>query len=161
MAPTPAPTVDQGRRRRSATRLWPAGVNGIPYPPQPPAPLEYPCPECGAIFSRNTQMMFHYRCHVYPRCRYKFNYECLMCFLKFENAPQLGRHYNLKHRGSGTGGQEMRWKCPMCEKIFTVSASLKEHLLGMHLNLRRFKCQICSRRFARKCHMQQHVLNMH
>ncbi|XP_071442236.1 LOW QUALITY PROTEIN: zinc finger protein 271-like [Hetaerina americana] len=68
----------------------------------------------------------------------------------FKRINNLKRHM-LTHSG------ERKYKCGICQKMFTQNGHLKTHML-MHTGNKPYNCQICSQPFATRSHLKGHML---
>ena len=72
----------------------------------------------------------------------------------YSNAPIVRRHtLNLKkHERTHTG--EMLFKCPQCDKNFSLAGHLKE--MRTHTGEKPFKCTECDKSFSTSSYLKNH-----
>ncbi|MEE6458646.1 hypothetical protein FKM82_000373 [Ascaphus truei] len=55
------------------------------------------------------------------------------------------------------GGDQKRWKCPMCDKSYTSKYNLVTHILG-HSGIKPHACTRCGKLFKQMSHLHTHML---
>ena len=65
------------------------------------------------------------------------------------------QHVKIKHKG------EKDFQCHYCEKMFTKSTNLTDHIIAEHEPDRKFKCPQCERKFVKKHSNLRNTGNFH
>ncbi|XP_065065660.1 uncharacterized protein LOC135691653 isoform X1 [Rhopilema esculentum] len=118
---------------------------------------KYLCKEdgCGKKFSLQSDLNKHIFEHtgVHP-------HQCKECNSYFSSSGNLGKHVRRIHRGvkiseSKADSSDERFKCTLCEKVFSNAASLREH--GRIHTGERIKCSKCSSTFVQRSGLRKHL----
>lgn len=83
------------------------------------------------------------------RQRFKEEYSCNECDIKFTVRPKYAKHMEEVHNVSKI------FKCKTCEKTFGRATHLRRHELT-HLDIKPYKCDQCEKRFSRLDHLNLH-----
>ena len=51
--------------------------------------------------------------------------------------------------------------CTICSKVFSINASMKEHIDTVHKGLTNYRCDICGKKFGRPSHLGRHKRTIH
>ncbi|CAH4038906.1 unnamed protein product [Pieris brassicae] len=127
--------------------------------------------ECGEIFLNCCEYSIHHRdkhtkrrkttgalrCQVCEKLLESPNaqspaveFPCHLCGQVFMNALQLEVHTKGYHT------KVKPFKCSICEKRFTQSGGLQQHM-RMHTGARPYKCNFCNKGFTQKGGLDQHL----
>ncbi|XP_022121203.2 zinc finger protein 37 isoform X1 [Pieris rapae] len=127
--------------------------------------------ECGEIFLNCCEYSVHHRdkhtkrrkntgalrCQVCEKVLENPNaqspaveFPCHLCGQVFMNALQLEAHTKGYHT------KVKPFKCSICEKRFTQSGGLQQHM-RMHTGARPYKCNFCNKGFTQKGGLDQHL----
>ncbi|CAL8131567.1 unnamed protein product [Orchesella dallaii] len=100
------------------------------------------CVKCLAKFPNLARAKDHQvKCKVRP--------ECKICHKTFRAHTVLVRH-NKSH------SEIKEYLCVFCNKLFSGSTKLQEHIIVIHTKERPFKCNTCERLFPLEKHLKQH-----
>ena len=110
---------------------------------------KFPCPICGALFSREVSVRQHTR-KVHETAKTK---QCRFCVVKFKSDTER-RSHEIRRRGQGEGTK----KCPDCGKKFVRKEELKLHKAKIHDKLSPFNCERCGEGFFSKGNFNAHKL---
>ena len=74
-----------------------------------------------------------------------------------------------QNKGVSTNVKEKRirktdtliYECDICEKRFTTTHALKNHILGLHDRVKAHKCRVCDASFVGKPEMNRHFKVIH
>ncbi|XP_063547938.1 zinc finger protein 260-like [Cydia strobilella] len=75
-------------------------------------------------------------------------YTCVVCLKDIAGYPSFRGHCYTSHV------IKERFKCEHCNKLFSKSASLKDHIASLH----KFECSCCKREFPTKKELQLHKI---
>jgi KRAB domain-containing zinc finger protein len=78
---------------------------------------------------------------------------CPYCKTRFESSESLEIHIDLSHLQN-----ERPYQCDRCRYLFKSKFKLINHIENIHLNKKRHKCQICERSFSESGNLKQHLL---
>ena len=56
---------------------------------------------------------------------------------------------------------EKRHQCDKCEKSFSQKVNLQRHLQGIHDRIRKYNCKLCPATCSQKSNLKQHILKVH
>ncbi|CRK86755.1 CLUMA_CG000587, isoform A [Clunio marinus] len=76
--------------------------------------------------------------------------QCEICRKTFSNKSNLVRHMKMHEE------LNCRLPCKVCGKIINKD-SLKQHLDGVHLNIKPYRCEICRNTFTTKSNLVHHM----
>ncbi len=113
--------------------------------------LNYYCNECEYKTESMGRMNAHMICHSTVR---PFVCEEDNCFQAFKRSHSLKRHISSCHLN------EKPFCCDICNKCFTQSNSLKDHLF-LHSSRKAFICQNCGKSFQTPKNLKSHQKRRH
>ncbi len=113
--------------------------------------LNYYCNECQYKSESMGRMNAHMICHSTVR---PFVCEEDNCFQAFKRSHSLKRHIKSCHLN------EKPFCCHICDKCFTQSNSLKDHLF-LHSSRKAFICQYCGKSFQTPKNLKSHQKRRH
>ena len=105
------------------------------------------CPECGKVFSKQSNMLKHYRSE-----HEGIMYPCNQCDYKAKKQSHLKRHIQSKHEG-------IKYPCNQCDSQFADRRGLQRHLTK-HEGIR-FPCNQCDYKATEKGSLQKHIAGKH
>ncbi|XP_019891445.1 zinc finger protein Xfin isoform X2 [Musca domestica] len=79
------------------------------------------------------------------------NHPCLECKHVCDSVEELSEHMIEVHN------RNARNQCHVCKKVFTMKASLIDHL-RVHSGDKPFVCTICGKRFTQNSNLRQHIM---
>ncbi|XP_026679225.1 zinc finger protein 883-like isoform X1 [Diaphorina citri] len=140
----------------------------------------YECPHCGCTLKRFFSLKEHMLC-VHARNEEK-KHVCSMCGAAFALARRLRNHYACVHtaqikvtvqpQSSSSDhrlvksevqileGDRIKYKCPLCDRIYTSFSETKRHF-EVHSGERKYTCSICSKCFFIKNRLSEHYRRVH
>lgn len=143
---------------------------------------EYPCSDCGKVFTRKTTLKRHIRIHIGIK-----EFQCWVCSKCFMEKSHLSRHLR-KHEGVKESLEaDAPYCCSICDRKFTIKGQLSRHLkahenekpdspqtceicqktfdkkskykrhMSVHDGVREHQCQVCGNRFKQKSNLNIHM----
>lgn len=109
----------------------------------------YGCDKCEKKYYTSSQLKRHKYSHTGIR------FPCELCEKKFHDPVALRSH--IKAHSSGTSLTTGFYRCPECDKTYTIRNSLYDHMRRQHSGSERISCEICSATFNRKSSLRQHA----
>ncbi|GFU19788.1 zinc finger protein 227 [Nephila pilipes] len=106
----------------------------------------YSCPYCTKRFLKKTDVNTHLVIHSEVK-----NILCKICNEAFKSYRYLRVHHYHYHRGMPSP-----FACPICNKSFFQEASLKKHSF-VHNPKRRVKCSECNKTFSSTTSLDDHI----
>lgn len=110
------------------------------------APMDFPCNECGQVFSRKLSLILHQKTHTMARTPIK----CEVCGKLFKMRGAYRTHLD-RHRDDSFG-----FKCEICHCILPTNADLKRHINDQHDDNSVLQCKRCKRIFVSSERLQRH-----
>ncbi|CAG0915917.1 unnamed protein product [Notodromas monacha] len=107
------------------------------------------CVRCGKSFIQASQLREHLSHHTG-----NFEYNCGSCKAKFKRKVRLEEHVKFVHL------KVKPFECSQCRRQFFSEYLLKKHLM-YHESIAAYKCPICERTFTLKCSLMRHVQLRH
>ena len=98
----------------------------------------FKCHLCQKVCGSQTGLDFHVTTHLLGESNNKI-LKCDHCSYTTFQGPYLKKHLAEKH---GIG--EARFKCDICNRVFSSSGHLKNHREGVHLKNVKYKCNKCN-----------------
>lgn len=108
----------------------------------------YGCDQCEKKYYTTTLLKRHQLSHTGIR------YSCEWCEKTFCDPVALRCH--VKTHSSGTSTSTGIYRCPECDKTYTIRNSLYDHMRRQHSGDERISCEICNATFNRKSSLRQH-----
>ncbi|XP_062978290.1 zinc finger protein OZF-like [Elgaria multicarinata webbii] len=108
----------------------------LPQPRIPGVRKQYPCPDCGRNFKRNSHLVRHKRLHTGEK-----PYKCPDCGKSFRQSTDVNTHRRI-HTG------ETPYHCNQCGKSFRYRTGLVKHL-RCHEEEKPHSCLECGKSFNR------------
>jgi len=105
------------------------------------------CSECGFTTTKKVLFESHLESHSEVR-----KYKCAICPYAAKQLPALKTHANLIHNPNPVMSQ-----CSACGELFKTAWGLKQHVKGIHENVRSYPCTLCDKAFKKKTHLHYHV----
>lgn len=102
------------------------------------------CEICGKICDSNAKLNKHRKTHADAQFQCQ---ECKRCFTK--------RYHLMNHMITHTG--EKRYKCDLCDKLYTNHGNLDRHIRVFHQKERRHVCTVCGKGFSQSTQLRQHA----
>ncbi|EDS37186.1 zinc finger protein 8 [Culex quinquefasciatus] len=118
-----------------------------------PLQLNFVCPECGAGFAMQKNLVKHLASH--------HSFVCGVCLKTFENDSALQTHLAQSHDDNSppTDNPKKKHLCEFCRKAFVSNSALTAHI-RVHTKERPFPCSFCTKRFrtvgALELHERRH-----
>ncbi|XP_073819208.1 uncharacterized protein [Musca autumnalis] len=103
----------------------------------------FKCNQCDRIFISKEKLDEHSLTHK--------NHPCLECKQVCDSVEELSVHMIEVHN------RNARNQCHVCKKVFTMKASLVDHL-RVHSGDKPFLCTICGKRFTQNSNLRQHIM---
>ena len=79
--------------------------------------------------------------------------KCNQCGKSYDKR-NLQRHINQVHEG-------LKYKCELCQKMFSEPANLKRHIMCVHDKQKPYRCSVCNKAFGQKSDMEIHTDTVH
>ncbi|CRK95022.1 CLUMA_CG008508, isoform A [Clunio marinus] len=116
---------------------------------QPPQP-QTTCHVCGKIYKQKKNLKQHLLYHQPPK------HCCEICNRKMYTRGELTVHIRNVHDG------RKDFQCHICDKKFTKSHTLKQHMIRIHLK-QKLTCKVndCNESFEKKYLFRRHILKAH
>lgn len=136
--------------------------------------LKFICDHDGKIFVSKPKLTLHMRanhelrkckhCDEYFKC-YNLKYHmdkvhgddtiigCKLCKIKCFSRRGLEIHMTKQHGSLN--------ECNICNRKFSQSILLKNHMIRMHSEQNDFRCKFCQKKFYTKKHLDQHLKRLH
>nr|CAD7411855.1 unnamed protein product [Timema cristinae] len=111
--------------------------------------IRYICDYCGKKFSSNSTYRIHRLWHKNP-----FPYKCTTCGKCFKHTSVLAVHKRRVHTG------ERPHKCPYCPLSFTVSSTLRKHVI-LHTQQFPHNCTACGKGYTTRTKLARHLAKAH
>lgn len=115
----------------------------------------FPCPKCFLQFSKPQPLLKH--------LAELHNVAVLICRNCGQASPSL-KDFKLHQSNKCVAKDDANVKisCPYnCNKTFTSTLNLKQHLRIVHTQNRKDICQLCDKQFSTLDHLKKHVLSQH
>ncbi|GBP33057.1 Zinc finger protein 91 [Eumeta japonica] len=109
----------------------------------------FQCDACDKIFRSMNAKNEHYA-SVHKQVK---RHRCTQCSETFRNYFQRNKHLNVVH-----GIKSKEFKCNLCDKVFTLSGKLGNHIKAVHLKEKRHACNICEWKFYAKSELKEHMI---
>lgn len=107
------------------------------------------CDKCGKIFTKNSSLAAHLRCHEPKQCPY-----CLKTLKSLS-------HYRTHLKNHTTLLKSKRhskfYDCVHCDYHSVNKCTLEAHINKIHLGIRPFTCDRCQKGFYKKDNLVQHL----
>ncbi|XP_061389469.1 zinc finger protein 569-like [Musca vetustissima] len=103
----------------------------------------FKCNQCDRIFISKEKLDEHSLTHK--------THPCLECKQVCDSVEELSEHMIEVHN------RNARNQCHVCKKVFTMKASLIDHL-RVHSGDKPFLCTICGKRFTQNSNLRQHIM---
>uniref|UniRef100_A0A1I8NQ46 Protein krueppel n=2 Tax=Stomoxys calcitrans TaxID=35570 RepID=A0A1I8NQ46_STOCA len=103
----------------------------------------FKCNQCERIFISQENLDTHRATHN--------NHTCLECHKICNSIEDLSEHMINIHK------RNARNQCHVCKKVFTMKASLMDHL-RIHSGEKPFLCTVCGKSFRQNSNLRQHLL---
>ncbi|XP_072317152.1 zinc finger protein 1035 [Eucyclogobius newberryi] len=148
-------TIPDGGTSQNATQT---SVQKVPS-----KETQYKCPYCPKTFRYGSLYRRHFPTHKNVAV-----HACILCGQNFHNRLLCSQHEasceglnkckdlvnkkaeNLPQRDTS------EFKCKFCDKIFTKSQNLRQHILS-HNEVNPYRCKVCDRCFSRYDHLKVHM----
>merc|ERR1712043_157845 len=106
------------------------------------------CLECGAKFTRNDNMVKHYRSK-----HEGVKYHCNQCDYQATQKGSLQRHIQSKH-------ESIKYRCNQCDYQATLQSNLQRHIQFKHEGIR-YPCNQCDYQATTQGNLQTHISAKH
>ena len=83
-------------------------------------------------------------------------FSCDYCSTKFHSKQSKEYHEAVHYLPAGP-----KEACPICEKEFSATVSLRNHVKYVHSEVREHSCVVCEKTFKQKKEMRTHMLHVH
>lgn len=115
----------------------------------------YPCEVCGHEAKTQSALSRHLKIHSSNAAEF---YKCKECPNTFELYRQLRYHQKLNHAATYKAQKEPPvLYCDICQKVFTLRSSLRQHKMIHEQNSRKYKCEICGWGFISRGNLKVHI----
>ncbi len=112
----------------------------------------YQCQYCDKTFPRSDSLAAHINWHTHD-----ITFECDLCDYTSFSASELYKHKRGKHSNK----VKVRSRCPICEKNFTTTSIMEEHVAHAHEGKYNFRCDKCDFRCDRNSRLIDHKRAVH
>lgn len=145
--------------------------------------LHYRCQVCGQGFSKIAALNFHMIVHKHEKggpntwtyscdvCKKRFKYPGSLAAHKYKHSQDVLKKCELCHvtlRTEGLFEVHMRrhrgekpFKCPYCDKAFTLSMTRKHHVTRFHTGDYRIFCPLCQKGVVSNKMLRRHFYHVH
>ena len=116
--------------------------------------IGHKCDWCGKIFQDNYNLNRHVTC-VHEKQRPNV---CQFCPKSYANKADLIKHVSAIHQDNGG-----KFKCEICERLFTKDTNLIEHKKWKHKDedpsvpKEQFKCALCDKSYPKRVALKNHM----
>ncbi|XP_052757199.1 zinc finger protein 77-like isoform X5 [Galleria mellonella] len=109
---------------------------------------EYPCKECGKVYTSESRNRSHYKLIHMKKGRSVCNY-----------CPEWFKDYyqKVKHMIEVHGDKMNNYKCSFCPQSFVLSSALRAHERQKHIRLNLYTCDICNFKTSYKSNLEIHM----
>ncbi|XP_033209818.1 zinc finger protein 718-like [Belonocnema kinseyi] len=119
---------------------------------------KYKCEKCARTYKKKQSLVTHkkFECDVVPQ------FGCKLCDKRFKRKFHVNAHVNRVHHNANSNKSELRHKCNMCPRSYTLLRNLSQHKHVEHAAVKtRFICDYCGYKTKWKSHLSTHITVSH
>ena len=127
--------------------------------------MPYQCSKCDKAFMVETDLDNHTPTHAEDKVNSSKPHVCHLCYLVYDNEPELIRHNTIQHKSEQTAQRRKTYLCDKCCLVFDNERNLAQHnhetVDANATTDKAYQCSLCDRSFASVSVLRQHVAKVH